>query len=77
MDINDGNKIEGMNLARCHAKPQHMTPGLDNDVNTEETLMRIQIIVTKIMDYITNYLVIDRLYQSWNRRQQFSGWKNG
>ena len=54
MDINDGNKIEGMNLARCHTKTRQMTPGLDDDENMEEILLRLQIIMTKIMHYITN-----------------------
>ena len=54
MDINDGNKFEGMNLARCHTKPRQIAPGLDDDENMEEILLRLQIIMTKIMHYITN-----------------------
>ena len=44
----------------------------DADENMEEILLRLQIIVTKIMDYITNYFGMDKLYQSWNYRQHFS-----
>ena len=71
MDINDGNKIEEMNLARCHAKPRQLTPNLDDDDSMEETLLRLQIIVIKHRDYIINYFGTDRIYQSWNHRQHF------
>ena len=54
MDTNVSNNIEGMNLARCHTKTRQMTPGLDDDENMEEILLRLQIIMTKIMHYITN-----------------------
>ena len=47
MNINDGNKIKGMSLVPCYAKPQQLTPAVDDDKNMEETLLKLQIIVTK------------------------------
>ena len=55
MNTNNGNNIKGMNLERYNAKPRQRAPGLDDDENMEEILLRLQIIMTKIMDYVTNY----------------------
>ena len=39
LDVTDSDTGNGMNVARCHMRPQKFTPGLDNDENMEATLV--------------------------------------
>ena len=52
LDMRDSSKIEGMNLARDHVRPKNMVPGLDGDATMEDTLVRMQVTVTKIFDHL-------------------------
>ena len=73
MDMTDETVIDGMNVARCHMKAKRITPGLNGDENVEESLLRMQMINTRIMDYITDYFGLDRVFAPWKRRKLFSG----
>ena len=52
LDMQDNTKITGMNVARDHVRPKNIIPGLDGDVNMEDTLLRMQVVVTRVFDQI-------------------------
>ena len=72
LDMNDPNAIYGMNCARDHQKPKNLRPGLDGDDNIEDTLIRKQMVVTKIFDYIADYFRLARPFMNSGRRKFFS-----
>ena len=39
LDMRDGTKIEGMNLANDHKRPKRLKPGMDGDETMEDTLL--------------------------------------
>ena len=48
-----------------------MTPSLDDDRNIEKTLLRMQVIVTKIFNYIADLLDKTHVYTGRKRRKPF------
>ena len=72
LDMRDSSKIAGMNLARDHVRPKNMVPGLDGDATMEDTLVRMQVTVTKIFDHLAVLFRKDRVYQDVDRRRLFA-----
>lgn len=72
LDIKDKNRIKGMNVARDHQQPRKMKPGLDGDETIEDTLVRMQMIVTSIFDEIASIFGRRRPFDSKERRKWFS-----
>ena len=70
LDQTDSERIPGLCLPRRHQKPQKMD-GLGGDANMEATLIRKQIINTKILDWMTNYFQIDTVFPLNHRKALF------
>ena len=71
LDQTDSTTISGMNIPRHHQKPIKF-PGLDGDDNLEDTLVKMQVINTKIMDYITTFLIGEKIFMDPERREWFT-----
>jgi len=69
LDINDGDRIPGMNIARSHQLPKKIEPGLDGQKNMEDTVIGKQVHVTAIFDYVMDYFGRERIVSTceWRR----------
>ena len=72
LDIRDSQKIRGMNVAREHVRPKTLVPGVGEDVTTENSLIRGQIIVTKIFDIIAEMFSKEAVFMNVERRLYFA-----
>ena len=72
LDITDGDRIPGMNVARSHQLPKKIEPGLDGQKNMEDTVIGKQVFVTAIFDYVTDYFGRQRISSCEWRRFPFS-----
>ena len=72
LDINDHSKVTGMNLARNHVRPRELKPGINGDATTEQSLVKAQIIVTRIFDLIAGKFSRTRVYTSLSRGLWFA-----
>ena len=72
LDMRDCTKIVGMNIANDHKKPQRMVPGMDGDETMEDTLLRKQIVVTKMLDYIATLVNKQPIFQDKKRSKHFA-----
>ena len=70
--LRDHKKIVGMNIANDHKKPQKMIPGMDGDANIEDTLLRKQIVVTKMLDYIAELVNKQPIFHDKKRSKHFA-----
>ena len=72
VNMKDKDRVPGMNVASDHQLPKKLRPGLDRDVTIEDTLIRMQVIVTKIFDEIASIFGKSKVFNSRGRRKWFS-----
>ena len=60
LDVTNDTKICGMHVAWCHVWPTNIEPGLAGNRAMHDLLICMQVIMTKILDYILGY--------SWGRK---------
>ena len=72
LDMRDGTKIVGMNIANDHKRPKKMIPGMDGYANIEDTLLRKQIVVTKMLDYIADLVNKKPIFHDKKRSKHFA-----
>ena len=72
LDMGDSTKIVGMNVANNHKQPATLQPGLDGDGTMEDNLLREQIVITKILDYIAEWLDRQPISTKAERMLRFS-----
>ena len=68
----DKDRVPGMNVASDHQLPKTLRPGLDGDLTIEDTLIRMQVIVTRIFDEIASIFGKKKAFNSRERREWFS-----
>ena len=72
LDMRDSSKVPGMNIAKDHIRPKRMMPGMDGDDTMEDTLLRKQIVITKMIDHIASSLEKPKIFCDIKRRKHFS-----
>ena len=73
LDQTDGDRVPGLFFPRRHQKPQRMKGVGNQDRNMEDTLIRKQIINTKILDWMTRYFQMETVFPPNDRKRSFIG----